>query len=68
MLDASATSCLMSSDEPEDFKTGTPARLAASIAFTLFPASSRTSGPGPIKAMPFSLAALASSGFSERKP
>ena len=66
-LDALISS-VTSSDEPEDRSTGTFARVAAAIAFTLFPASSKTSELGPINVMPFSFAATASSGFSERKP
>ena len=46
-----------SSEDPEDCKTGTPALVAAAIAFTLFPASSRTSELGPMKVIPFSRAA-----------
>ena len=51
------TSSLASAEESEDFRTGTPARAAAAIAFTLLPASSSTSDLGPMNAMPFSLAA-----------
>ena len=51
------TSSLASAEESEDLSTGTPARAAAAIAFTLFPASSSTSDLGPMNAMPFSLAA-----------
>ena len=56
------------SEDPEDCKTGTPALVAAAMAFTLFPANSNTSELGPIKVIPFSRAALASSGFSDRNP
>ena len=65
---AAFRSSLGSADDLEDFSTGTPALDAAWMAFTLFPASSRTSWFGPMNAIPFSLAAFANSGFSERNP
>ena len=58
----------MFAEDGDDFRTGTPALIAASLAVTLFPAISRTSEVGPMKAMPFAFAASAKSGFSERNP
>ena len=54
---AALSNSFASAEELEDFSTGTPALAAAAIAFTLFPASSRISDLGPIKAKPLSLAA-----------
>ena len=68
MFLAALVSSAKSSEEPVERNTGTLARVAAAIAFTLFPASSKTSELGPINVMPFSFAATASSGFSERNP
>ena len=65
---AALISSLASAEELDDLSTGTPALAAAAMAFTLFPASSKTLASGPMKAMPFSRAALASSGFSDRNP
>ena len=58
----------MSFDGGVDLSTGTPAAIACSFAVTLLPAISSTRGGGPMKVMPASRAASASSGFSERKP
>ena len=68
MLFEAFVSSVKSSEEPEERNTGTLARVAAAMALTLFPASSKTSELGPIKVMPFSFAATASSGFSDRNP
>ena len=65
---AAATKSSTLADWIDDFRTGTPAAIADSFAFTLFPAISSTSAVGPIKVIPLASAALARSGFSERKP
>ncbi len=49
-------------------RTGSPASCAAPTARTLLPASSSTSAPGPMKAIPAASQARARSGFSDRKP
>ena len=63
-----ATSSSMSREGGVDFSTGTPAAIACSFAVTLLPAISSTCLGGPMKVMPASAAACASSGFSERNP
>ena len=65
---AAATRASASSDGSVDSRTGSPARFAAAMAVTLLPAISRTSADGPTKVIPASAHAVASSGFSDRKP
>ena len=68
ILSACPSSFLTSSEDSVEASTGTFALMAAALALTLSPASSRISAAGPTNAMPFSRAALARSGFSLRKP
>ena len=67
-----ASACAINSsgiaDDGEDLSTGTPAAIAASLALTLLPASSRMCESGPIKAIELARAASANSGFSDKKP
>lgn len=65
---ACARSASTSREGSVDLSTGTPAAIACSLAVTLLPAISSTRVGGPMKVMPASAAACASSGFSERKP
>ena len=61
-------SSAMSREGGVDFSTGTPAAMACSLAVTLLPAISSTCLGGPMKVMPASAAACASSGFSREEP
>ncbi|SKF63481.1 Uncharacterised protein [Mycobacteroides abscessus subsp. abscessus] len=65
---AAATSSSTSWDGAEEFSVGSPARRAASMARTLFPAISSTAAGGPTKIRSLSAQAWARSGFSDRKP
>ena len=52
----------------DELNTGRPAARAAAIARDLLPVSSSTSALGPTNVIPAAAQAVASSGFSERKP
>ena len=65
---AAVTSVPMSLEGSLDGSTGIPAAWAAMIACALFPASSSTDAPGPMKVIPASTQACARCGFSDRNP